>query len=81
MNKLLTGTAIILALAVAAACAPAGLETAQAAQTVQPRPRVFAPNCAIRPRCPVNVCARTGRCLLGNHSVITGCLIYFCQRR
>ncbi len=44
----------------------------------QPQPPVFAPNCAVRPRCIVNTCMRSGRCKLGGQIQAVGCLFYAC---
>ncbi len=43
------------------------------------QPRVFAPNCAIRPRCVENICLRMGRCSVGSHTQQAGCLLYACK--
>jgi hypothetical protein len=69
----------LCATAIAGSLLAAGMAAA-APQTQAQQPRVFAPHCAARPRCVSNVCARSGRCLLGNHVVMSGCLIYTCTR-
>ena len=43
------------------------------------QPKVFAPACAVRPRCAENACLRMGRCSVGSHTQPMGCLIYSCK--
>jgi len=46
----------------------------------QPQAPVFTRNCAMRLRCIANFCARSGRCSLGSHIQVTGCLLHLQER-
>ncbi len=56
---------------------PAGATQAQLA------PHIFTPHCAApRPNCRVNLCARRGRCSIGETTDHGGCLYYyFCRQK
>jgi len=49
--------------------------------STQPKPPVFTPACAVRPKCIIHICVRSGRCSLGSHTQMSGCLFYACKGR
>ena len=63
-----------------AALMACSIDAAFAAPPTHPQqPKVFAPACAMRPRCAENTCLRMGRCSVGSHTHPMGCLIYSCK--
>jgi len=74
---------IVKPVACAAIIAASGLyPDASGAAPIKPQPQsqVFAPACAVRPRCVVNICVRSGRCSRAGRVQVVGCLLYACQR-